>query len=100
MAAYVLVPGGGTAAGATGASPGSCGRPDTTSAPPALTGIGERSHLLSTDSDLDFHINDVIQILAYQNLSNVIPAGHSYGAWSSPASAWPRGSAPPARRCS
>ena len=46
---------------------------------PTLTGVGERSHLLSNDVDLDFHINDVIQVLTYEDLSNVILAGHSYG---------------------
>uniref|UniRef100_A0AAU2ABR6 Alpha/beta hydrolase n=1 Tax=Streptomyces sp. NBC_00093 TaxID=2975649 RepID=A0AAU2ABR6_9ACTN len=46
---------------------------------PTLTGVGERSHLLSPDIDLDFHINDVIQVLRYEDLRDVILVGHSYG---------------------
>ncbi|GAA2438055.1 hypothetical protein GCM10010191_61450 [Actinomadura vinacea] len=78
MATYVLVP---------GAHGGWCYQPvarilrqaghDVHT--PTLTGVGERSQLLSNDIDLDFHINDVIQVLTYEDLSNVILAGHSYG---------------------
>jgi pimeloyl-ACP methyl ester carboxylesterase len=46
---------------------------------PTLTGVGERSHLLSNDIDLDLHIRDVIQVLTYEDLHDVILAGHSYG---------------------
>ncbi|MFJ3779064.1 alpha/beta fold hydrolase [Streptomyces sp. NPDC090075] len=46
---------------------------------PTLTGVGERFHLLSDDIDLDFHIRDVIQVLRYEDLNDVILAGHSYG---------------------
>jgi pimeloyl-ACP methyl ester carboxylesterase len=46
---------------------------------PTLTGVGERFHLLSNDIDLDFHIRDVVQVLTYEDLHDVILAGHSYG---------------------
>ncbi len=46
---------------------------------PTLTGLGERSHLLSADVDLDTHITDVVNVLVYEDLRNVILAGHSYG---------------------
>ncbi|WP_234149702.1 alpha/beta fold hydrolase [Sphingobium sufflavum] len=46
---------------------------------PTLTGLGERSHLLRPDIDLDFHINDVVQLLHYEDLRDVILVGHSYG---------------------
>ncbi|MFF3372205.1 alpha/beta fold hydrolase [Streptomyces sp. NPDC002680] len=46
---------------------------------PTLTGVGERSHLLSNDIDLDLHIHDVVQLLTYEDLHDVILAGHSYG---------------------
>ncbi|MGF7237172.1 MAG: alpha/beta fold hydrolase [Frankia sp.] len=46
---------------------------------PTMTGVGERSHLLRPDIDLDFHINDIVQVLHYENLSGVILVGHSYG---------------------
>lgn len=46
---------------------------------PTLTGLGERSHLLSPDVDLDAHIADVVNVLVYEGLNDVILAGHSYG---------------------
>ena len=46
---------------------------------PTLTGCGERSHLVSPAIDLDLHINDVVQTLVYENLTDVVLAGHSYG---------------------
>ena len=46
---------------------------------PTLTGLGERSHLLSTSVDLDLHIRDVVAVLEYEDLHDVILVGHSYG---------------------
>ena len=46
---------------------------------PTLTGLGERSHLLSPDVDLDLHITDVVNVLEYEDLRDVILVGHSYG---------------------
>jgi hypothetical protein len=46
---------------------------------PTLTGVGERAHLLSPDIDLDTHIQDVVQVLRYEDLRDVILVGHSYG---------------------
>lgn len=46
---------------------------------PTLTGLGERSHLLSTSIDLDTHITDVVALLFYEDLRDVILVGHSYG---------------------
>ena len=44
-----------------------------------MTGVGERSHLLRPDIDLDFHIRDILAHLHYENLRDVILVGHSYG---------------------
>lgn len=44
-----------------------------------LTGLGERAHLASPDVGLDTHIQDVVNVLFYEDLSNVILVGHSYG---------------------
>jgi pimeloyl-ACP methyl ester carboxylesterase len=44
-----------------------------------LTGVGERSHLVSADVDLDLHIEDVVQVLHFEDLRDVILVGHSYG---------------------
>ena len=46
---------------------------------PTLTGLGERVHLGSPDVDLDTHINDVVNVLIYEDLEDVILVGHSYG---------------------
>ncbi len=46
---------------------------------PSLTGQGERVHLASPDIGLTTHINDVVNLLLYENLYNVILVGHSYG---------------------
>ena len=46
---------------------------------PTLTGLGERSHLLSADIDLDMHIHDVVALLHFEDLHDVILVGHSYG---------------------
>lgn len=46
---------------------------------PTMTGVGERSHLLSPDVDLDLHIQDIVAVLEYEDLRDVILVGHSYG---------------------
>jgi pimeloyl-ACP methyl ester carboxylesterase len=46
---------------------------------PTLTGLGERSHLVSRIIGLDTHILDIIQVLKYEELGNVMLVGHSYG---------------------
>ena len=46
---------------------------------PTLTGLGERSHLLAPEIDLEVHIQDIMAILHYEGLSDVTPVGHSYG---------------------
>ncbi|MEJ2540050.1 MAG: alpha/beta hydrolase [Gemmatimonadota bacterium] len=44
-----------------------------------LTGLGERSHLLSPDVDLTTHVTDVVNVLRWEELEDVILVGHSYG---------------------
>jgi pimeloyl-ACP methyl ester carboxylesterase len=46
---------------------------------PTLTGVGERSHLLSPQVNLDTHIEDVVNLLQWEELSDVVLCGHSYG---------------------
>ena len=46
---------------------------------PTLTGLGERAHLLRADIDLDFHIGDIVNVLHFDDLRDVILVGHSYG---------------------
>lgn len=47
--------------------------------PVTLTGLGERSHLASPEVSLETHIQDVVNVLFYEDLSDVILVGHSYG---------------------
>lgn len=44
-----------------------------------LTGLGERSHLRYPDIDLNTHVQDIINVLVYEDLQNVVLVGHSYG---------------------
>lgn len=46
---------------------------------PSLTGLGDRAHLLGPHIDLNTHIRDVTALLHYEDLTDVILAGHSYG---------------------
>ena len=46
---------------------------------PSLTGIGERSHLAGPDIDLSTHIKDVENVLYYEDLSDIVLLGFSYG---------------------
>ena len=46
---------------------------------PTLTGLGERAHLLSPEVDLSCHIQDVVNVLEYEDLQQVVLVGHSYG---------------------
>jgi len=45
---------------------------------PALTGVGERSHLLTPDINLDTHILDVVNVMKWPELNKVVLVGHSY----------------------
>lgn len=45
---------------------------------PTYTGLGERSHLLNPDIDLETHILDVLQVFNYEALNDVILVGKSY----------------------
>ncbi|MBL8549571.1 MAG: alpha/beta hydrolase [Hyphomonadaceae bacterium] len=46
---------------------------------PTLTGLGERSHLISPAINLDTHIADVTGELRWKDLQGVTLVGHSYG---------------------
>jgi pimeloyl-ACP methyl ester carboxylesterase len=46
---------------------------------PALTGLGERSHLANAQIDLDTHVLDVVGVLEYEDLLQALLVGHSYG---------------------
>lgn len=46
---------------------------------PTYTGIGEREHLASPDIDLETHIQDVLGVIKYEGLRDLVLIGHSYG---------------------
>jgi pimeloyl-ACP methyl ester carboxylesterase len=45
---------------------------------PTLTGMGERSHLLTHETGLNTHVDDLLGVLKFEDLSDVIVVGHSY----------------------
>jgi pimeloyl-ACP methyl ester carboxylesterase len=45
---------------------------------PTLTGIGERSHLLTKDVNLAMHIADVVNVIKWEGLKDIVLVGHSY----------------------
>jgi len=44
-----------------------------------LTGLGDRSHLLSKDVNLDTHIADIVNLVEWEDLSDICLVAHSYG---------------------
>ena len=46
---------------------------------PTLTGVGERSHLLSPEVDLRTQILDVVNLIRWEGLTDIVLCGHSYG---------------------
>ncbi|WP_413764748.1 alpha/beta fold hydrolase [Variovorax sp. Varisp41] len=45
---------------------------------PTLTGLGERRHLISPQINLDTHVEDVVNLLQFEELERVVLVGHSY----------------------
>lgn len=45
---------------------------------PTLTGLGHRSHLLDDRVDLELHVRDLLEVLACEDLQDVVLVGHSY----------------------
>ena len=46
---------------------------------PTMTGLGERSHLASADITLSLHVTDIVNVLRWEDLRDVVLCGHSYG---------------------
>ena len=46
---------------------------------PSYTGLGERSHLANPSIDLDTHIEDILNVIKYEDLRDIVLVGHSYG---------------------
>lgn len=46
---------------------------------PTLTGLGERAHLNGPQVDFNTHVQDIVNVILYEDLTRVILVGHSYG---------------------
>src|SRR3982074_3626919 len=46
---------------------------------PTYTGLGEREHLANPSIDLETHIQDVLNVIKYEDLRDIVLIGHSYG---------------------
>jgi pimeloyl-ACP methyl ester carboxylesterase len=45
---------------------------------PTLTGVADRSHLLSRNVNLETHILDIVNLIQWEELSDIVLCGHSY----------------------
>lgn len=48
---------------------------------PTLTGLGDRSHLLDSRPDLTTHVQDIVNLVLWEDLHDIDLVAHSYGSW-------------------
>jgi len=46
---------------------------------PTMTGLGERSHLIDGQVNLATHIRDIVNVIKWESLNDIVLVGHSYG---------------------
>lgn len=46
---------------------------------PTMTGLGERRHLATPEVGLETHIDDILSVYRFEDLTDTILVGHSYG---------------------
>jgi pimeloyl-ACP methyl ester carboxylesterase len=46
---------------------------------PSYTGLGERVHLADASIDLETHITDILNVIKFEDLRDIVLIGHSYG---------------------
>jgi pimeloyl-ACP methyl ester carboxylesterase len=46
---------------------------------PTYTGLGERAHLANPGIDLETHVHDILNVIKYEDLRDIVLVGHSYG---------------------
>jgi pimeloyl-ACP methyl ester carboxylesterase len=46
---------------------------------PTMTGLGERSHLIGGKIDLATHVTDIVNVIKWESLNDIVLVGHSYG---------------------
>ncbi|MGB8385604.1 MAG: alpha/beta fold hydrolase, partial [Dermatophilaceae bacterium] len=78
MTTFVLVPGFWLGAWAWRSTATELRRHGQDVYPISLTGLGERVHLARPDTDLEVHVSDVVNLLRYEDLRDVVLVGHSY----------------------
>ncbi|HEX6674965.1 MAG TPA: alpha/beta hydrolase [Actinomycetes bacterium] len=78
MATFVLVPGAWLGGWAWSRVTGPLRAAGHAAYPVTLTGLGERAHLASPQVDLETHLTDVVNLIEYEGLDDVVLVGHSY----------------------
>ena len=48
---------------------------------PTMTGLGERSHLMSAAVNLDMHIADIVNVFKWEDIEDAVLVLHSYAGW-------------------
>ena len=48
---------------------------------PTMTGLGERSHLMSGMITLDTHIRDIVNVFKWEDIEDAVLVLHSYAGW-------------------
>ncbi|GLX01861.1 alpha/beta hydrolase [Microtetraspora sp. NBRC 16547] len=79
MTTYVLVPGLWLGAWAWQGVASSLRASGHTAYPVTLTGLADRSHLASPELTPDTHIDDIVNLITYEDLRDVVLVGHSGG---------------------
>ncbi|WP_067184777.1 alpha/beta fold hydrolase [Microtetraspora niveoalba] len=79
MTTYVLVPGLWLGAWAWQGVASSLRASGHTVHPLTLTGLADRSHLASPELTLDTHADDIVNLIRYEDLRDVVLVGHSLG---------------------
>ena len=46
---------------------------------PTYTGLGEREHLAHPAIDLETHVQDILSVVKFEDLNDIVLLGHSYG---------------------
>lgn len=78
MSTYVLVPGAWLGGWAWQQTAAALRRKGNVVYPVTLTGLGDRSHLARRETDLETHIQDVVNTLRWEDIHDVVLVGHSY----------------------
>jgi pimeloyl-ACP methyl ester carboxylesterase len=46
---------------------------------PTMTGVGERCHLIDPKVNLTTHVTDIVNVIKWEGLKDIVLVGHSYG---------------------